>query len=1233
MAIEIIISDTSSLGGGQTSTLRDGQSNLAGSQYSTVFGGNCNTIVGSDSTTTKLKSRHSTIVGGTLNTILNSSGSTIVGGNLNEIEINTPLDSSNNSTIIGGQCNRVIGSCSVILGGQRNITEHRYVTIGGGDLNKIFSPALSTLVTDSSAILGGFNNNIQTQQTVILGGTYNQSPYTLTVPFKVPVSGSTTNTILGGTNNIVYNCFATVFGGGKNTNLKSFSTLGGGWCNTVINSSGDYITLLGGTNNTTINGCFTVLGGGVTNKTSGNYVSIMGGAQNTIISTLSGNTIGGGNNNYIIDGSDRSTILGGGGNYTTSSAFATTLGGCSNYIKSNYSAILGSQGNGVTTTTGGGSMLLTKNGLMSRSLSALVGGNQLHLTQSLNGSTMQTNITGNTVYVPKLNIGNIPVTGSVQNLGIDPLNFVVSGNPNATLSLVAASGKQPPANLPTYLPSLNNSTIFDGIVQLPSVSVVSQLYDDWQAGGTDTYDPNTGIWTCPMTGAYNLSFQVHMSRQTGFGPQIVCECPSGSTSIGNGLCFSGVTGSTIPATTTAPLQMQRLRTFVTPYNNIQTIDTSHGSLGVRVYGVGGFNLDGTPSGTYDWELLFGCNQTYQIPSPINTATGLANTTMYYRKDNNEFCSNNLVSGRLSTNTLPQHQTFGTPKRFWRTKLFNIGAWSSQSIPQLPDYVGSNCKCDTLIVPVTKTYYVGVSGNNSVKIELNGNVIVDQSLAIDQTRNYKYWNIYPITLIANQPNNLKVCGTNLSGTGGFAYELYDNTLTEIINCDYDLNPNTGYEYITGYSPGNTFPNGAMVAVQPVPTTATKLNVISGTYDDVVDNTAKDIIGNNLPITACPPETCPPGYSLINFSSNSLKDSLSTNPDLANVFGFDIPCISFINGECTLLNDAYITPTIVNGRVTYSGLTATSGFACSPACSGIPYLIYWDPLNVRWVLENLNTSQIQMSLNVDVPYPVSPTTPASTTLWDCVQSGTCYTCFCCGPVQSVIGDCNLCVSGTTFECETTSGSTVVDGMISAGIVDPVIDKIYAGSHFYSSNEQLYAELNGAQIGVLLFSGQQICLKVTNTTGVPYFTDITDHSRMTIQQVRELRITPTPTLTPTPTVTPTPTMTATMTPTPTMTQTPTVTPTMTQTPTPTTTPTDPPPPPSATPTNTPTMTQTPTVTPTVTPTSGGLEVICGGDLDGYAFESPPPPSSTPTPTPTPTITPTCQIFTIYTKFDVLP
>ena len=1177
MAIEIIIQDFGPQGGGTTSTLRCGQGNLAGSQYSTVFGGSQNTVIGIDSSTTKLKSKHSTVVGGTLNTISSSESSTIIGGSCNKIESITqlPKDSSNNSTILGGLCNRIIGSCSVILGGQRNLTEHRYVTIGGGDLNKIFSPGISGIITDESSILGGFDNKIEIPQTVILGGSRNQAPYILNgVPFKVPVTGQT-NTILGGTNNVVYNCFTTIFGGSKNTNLKSNSVLGGGTSNTIINSTGDYITLLGGIKNTTLNGGFTVLGGGFCNTTQGCYVTIGSGVRNKMLDTLSGNTIGGGESNEITSRSDRSTILGGYFGLITSSVYATTLGGCVNSIKSNYSAILGSTTNSITTSSGGGSMLLTKEGFMTTSLSALVGGSQLQLTPSINGSLMLTNMSSNTVYVPKLNIGDIPVSGSVQNLGIDPLNFVVSGDPNATLSLIAASGKQPPANLPFYIPSLNNSTIFDGIVQLPSVSVVSQLYDDWEAGGTDTYNPATGIWTCPMTGAYNLSFQVHLSRQSGFGPQITCECPSGSTSIGNGLCFSGVTGSTIPAITTAPAQMQRLRTFVTPYNNIQTIDTSHGASGVRIYNTGGFNLDGTPVGSYAWELLFGCDQTYPIPNPLNSQ----NAVIYFRKDNNEFCTNNLASGRLATNTLPQHQTFGTPKRFWRTKLFSIGAWSSQSIPQLPDYVGTNCKCDTLIVPVTKTYYIGVAGNNSVKVELNGNVIVDQSLSIDQTRNYKFWNIYPITLIANQPNNLKVCGTNLSGTGGFAYELYDNTLNQIVNCDFDLNPGTSYEYITGYSPGNTFPNGSMVATQPVPATATKLNVISGTYDDIVDNSAKDIINNNLPTTACPPDTCPPGYSLVNFSSQSVKDNLSTNPELANVFGFDIPCIGFTNGECTLLNDTYITSTIINGRVTYSGVTATSGLACPSTCSGIPYIIYWDPANVRWVLENLNTSQIQMTLNVDVPYPVSPTTPVSTVSWNCIQSGTCYSCFCCGPVQSVIGDCNLCVSGTTFECETISGTTVSDGMISAGIVDPVLDKIYVGSHFYSSNEQPYAELNGAQIGVVLFSGQQICLKVTNTTGVPYFTDITDHTRMTIQQVRELRITPTPTPTSTPPA-------------------------------------------------------TPPATPTPTPSSTNLiPVICGGDLDGYAFESPPPPSSTPTPTPTPTITPTCQIFTIYTKFDVLP
>jgi hypothetical protein len=1296
MAIEIIISDSTLQGGGLTSTLRCGQFNLAGSVFSTVFGGMCNTVVGTDSTTTKTKSAKSSVLGGRCNTIFDSCASTILGGQLNTV-IETNIANQNvRSTLLGGELNKSLGGYSTIFGGTRNTVTEWHTMIGGGDLNLIAKTPSSPSTPNRSTIIGGYLNRIKSTQSVIFGGQGNIIADTLSsYPFKTWTAA--TNTLLGGESNLTFNTLSTLFGGQKNINIVSYSTLGGGLGNTITNSSGDHSVILGGTNNTTVSGFNTVIGGGRFNTVDGNFSSVFSGFENRIFNTLTGNTIAGGQRNTIhtqkLPKRVRfSSIFGGSGNQIEDRDFSVIIGGSGNYINSNYSAILGGQAN---TANGDGSMLMTTSGTISGvNQSVMIGGSNLNLTPSLNGSLLT--LESNTVYVPKLNIDQLPANPPVVNLGIDPLNFVVSGDPNASLSLIAASGKQPPANLPSYIPSVNNSTIFDGIIQLPSISVVSQLYDDWEAGGTDTYDPTTGIWTCPETGAYNLSFQVHLSRLTGFGPQIDCLCPSGTTSIGNGLCLSGGTTQITQPTPDSPLQMERLRTFVTPYNNTQTIDTSHGARGVRLYN--NFNLDGTPIGTYDWELLFGCNQQFQIPAPLNSV----NAITYFRKDNNEFCGNNLASGRLASNTLPQHQAFGTPKRFWRTKLFNIGAWTSELIPQLPDYVGTICKCETLIVPVTKTYYIGVAGNNSVKVELNGNVILDQSLAIDQTRNYKYWNIYPITLVANQPNNLKVCGTNLAGNGGFAYEVYDNTLSEIINCDYNVNPGVIYEYISGYTGGNTFPDGIIYSTQLTPPTATKLNVIAGTYNDVSDNTSKDIVENNQrPVITCPKISCPEGFSLINFSSQSLQNEISTNPLIMNSFNFDIPCISFINGTCSLVETSFITPLTINGRVSYSGLT-TTGPSCPSTCSGVPYIIYWNPLNTNWVLEDLNTSQVQMTLDVDVPYPISPVNSSIVTNWNCVLTGltgNCTTCFCCGPVQSIPGDCNICISGETFNCnDFTGNTTVADGMLSAGIVDPVSEAIYVGSHFYSSNQQPFAELNGAQVGVLLFQGQQICLKVTNTTGIPYFTDITDHTRMTIQQVRRISITPTPTRTPTPTptitptITPTPSVTPTMTPTktptmtptptgtvtptPTITSTPTTTPTPTITPTitptntvtPTPTPTDPPPTqtpsptaqptatptatPTLTPTKTPTATPTPTVTPTKTPTatptptltktptptptktpSIPVPVLCGGNIDGFAFELPATPTPTPVPSSTPTPTPTCQIFTIFTKFDVLP
>jgi hypothetical protein len=64
-----------------------------------------------------------------------------------------------------------------------------------------------------------------------------------------------------------------------------------------------------------------------------------------------------------------------------------------------------------------------------------------------------------------------------------------------------------PQNLNFVAPGLNSSRICD-----MSPRIISEVYDDDNA-----YDPTTGIWTCPATGRYNLSFFVHLTIDAGNG--------------------------------------------------------------------------------------------------------------------------------------------------------------------------------------------------------------------------------------------------------------------------------------------------------------------------------------------------------------------------------------------------------------------------------------------------------------------------------------------------------------------------------------------------------------------------------------------------------------------------------------------------------------------------------------------------------------------------------------------
>jgi hypothetical protein len=64
-----------------------------------------------------------------------------------------------------------------------------------------------------------------------------------------------------------------------------------------------------------------------------------------------------------------------------------------------------------------------------------------------------------------------------------------------------------PVSLAKVAPGMDTTKICVGTVQQ-----VSEVYDDDSA-----YNPATGIWTCPATGVYNMSFFINYSRETGTG--------------------------------------------------------------------------------------------------------------------------------------------------------------------------------------------------------------------------------------------------------------------------------------------------------------------------------------------------------------------------------------------------------------------------------------------------------------------------------------------------------------------------------------------------------------------------------------------------------------------------------------------------------------------------------------------------------------------------------------------
>jgi hypothetical protein len=205
-------------------------------------------------------------------------------------------------------------------------------------------------------------------------------------------------------------------------------------------------------------------------------------------------------------------------------------------------------------------------------------------------------------------------------------------------------------------------------------------------------------------------------------PTVDCQCPSGYTESSDGsICYRVLTSS--------PTVNDTLQPEAGADNN------NYGQFGVKIYNVDDYNISGN---TISGNLAFSGFTVVADGSPTT------DVELFY-------------STRMNANNV------------WVAGDAN---WPG---PNYPDYISF---CSTFVLTQSKTYYVGIAGDNDVTIKLNGVTLVNQVDTLPDA-NFKFWHVYPVTLNAG-PNIIELENWNRSQVGSFAAEIYDNTLSEMIN---------------------------------------------------------------------------------------------------------------------------------------------------------------------------------------------------------------------------------------------------------------------------------------------------------------------------------------------------------------------------------------------------------------------------------------------------------------------
>ena len=296
---------------------------------------------------------------------------------------------------------------------------------------------------------------------------------------------------------------------------------------------------------------------------------------------------------------------------------------------------------------------------------------------------------------------------------------------------------------------------------------------------------------------------------------------------------------------------------------------------------------------------------------------------------------------------------------------------------------------------------------------------------------------------------------------------------------------------------------------------------------------------------------------------------------------------------------------------------------------PFILYWDNIQICWVVKNTNTNEQCSKLFINSEYPVGDYTQWVSTLpptsgCTCLSTDTYFSVRlidCPTPTPTPTNTTTPTVTPTNTltptntqtptvtptTTPTVTPTTTPTPTVTSSPLSPIIGyfqdccdesiKFKVGSLVSNLNvgESYYVETNGYSGCTTFITGTSVSIQYSATTVLTYEIDcVSCNTKKSI-------VCPTPTPTPTPTNTPTPTIT----------QTPTVTQTQTQT-----------------------LTPTNTVTPTITPSpSSQVCINCG--ISGYTYMTSDPiiypsPRPTRTPTPTPTNTPDNTVYTIWVHIE---